>query len=262
MERQPSSYLREEIIRQFSGDLVLLEHLVGRARSLHAAGSPHDASEWRQLNLNVVSESGSVVSWNLHRRDGKSGTRILVGGESGQAIIELGSQGSVSLDVQGREHFQNPAPTSPFDSTVLDKLLQPTEGDDRWYRAVRATEFSETIPYCLRRGRAVDLPDEPPSENRSFKGAMSIASCGILMAILGILFAYAIFEGFRYPARHNEYLLQQQSQVQAPVVTPERPFLVRIWPVYPILLFLFLQFLIVLARKKKPSPISSPDRTV
>jgi hypothetical protein len=260
MERQPSSYLREEIIRQFSGDLVLLEYLVGGARSLHAAGSPHDASEWRQLNLNVVSETGNLFSWNLHRRDGNPGTRILVGGDSGQAVLELDVQGRVSLDIQKKGQAHDPGPASPLDAEVLENLLQPTSGGDEWYRAVRATEFSETIPYCLRRGRAVDIPDEPPSENRSFKGAMSIASCGILLAILGLLFAFAIFEGFRFPARHNEYLLQQQ-QVQAPATSPERPLLMRIWPVYPILLFLFLQFLLVLARKKNPATISSPDRT-
>ncbi len=263
MERQPSSYLREEIMRQFSGDLVLLEYLVGGARSLHAAGSPHDASEWRQLNLNVVSETGNLVSWNLHRRDGNPGTRILVGGESGQAVLELDTQGRVSLDIQKEGQGHDLMPASPFDADILENLLRPTAGEDQWYRAARAMEFSETIPYCLRRGRAVELPDEPPSESRSFKGAMSIASCGILLAILGILFAYAILEGFRFPGRHNEYLLQQeQSQVQAPAASPEQPLLVRIWPVYPILLFLLLQFLLVLARKKNPATISSPDRTV
>ena len=111
------------------------------------------------------------------------------------------------------------------------------------------------------RKRAVELPDEPPSESRSFKGAMSIASCGILLAILGILFSYAILEGFRFPGRHNEYLLQLE-QAQAPAASPEQPFLLRIWPVYPILLFLLLQFLLVLARKKNSASISSPDRTV
>jgi hypothetical protein len=210
----------------------------------------------------VVSETGNLVSWNLHRRDGNPGTRILVGGESGQAILELDVQGRVSLDIHKEGQVHDPTPASPLDARVLENLLQPTAGGDQWYRAVRASEFSETIPYCLRRGRAVDIPDEPPSENRSFKGAMSIASCGILLAILGFLFAFAIFEGFRFPARHNEYLLQQeQSQFQAPAASPKTPFLIRIWPVYPILLFLLLQFLLVLARKKNPATISSPDRT-
>ena len=109
----------------------------------------------------------------------------------------------------------------------------------------------------------MDIPAEPPSENRSFKGAMSIASCGILMAILGILFAYSILEGFQFPARHNKYQLEnQQAGVDQLVREPESPLFLRIWPVYPILLFLVLQFLLVLARKKRPqAPISSPGRT-
>jgi len=264
MERHPLTYRPEELMRSFSADLALLECLVGSPQRLSAAGSAHDDPEWRQLNLNVVSKEGLVVGWNLHRSAGKSGARILVGGSTGQAILSLDEGGEMSLVLHAEDkQEQIPLPRASLPSEILGPLLEPQGGDDRWYRAVRTTEFSETIPYCLRRGRTVDIPVEPPSENRSFKGAMSIASCGILLAILGLLFAFAIFEGFLFPARYTEYRLQQQqTDVNQSDAEPKRSWFLRIWPVYPILLFLLLQFLLVLARKKPPpAPIPSPGRT-
>ncbi len=264
MERHPLTYIPADLMRCFSGDLALLESLVGSPCRLNAAGSVHDDPEWRQLNLNVVSDNGLMVNWNLHRRDGKPGARILLGGRTGQAVLSLDENNTLSLSLHTEEgDSEIPVPSAALPADILGPLLEYQGDDDRWYRAVRNTEFAEMIPYCLRRGRAVDIPAEPPSENRSFKGAMSIASCGILMAILGILFAYSILEGFRFPARHNKYQLEnQQAGVDQPVREPESPLFLRIWPVYPILLFLVLQFLLVLARKKRPqAPISSPGRT-
>ncbi|MEE2686453.1 MAG: hypothetical protein VYB09_09085 [Planctomycetota bacterium] len=264
MERHPDSYRPADLMRCFSGDLAILECLIGSPCRLNAAGSAHDDPEWRQLNLNVVSDNGLMANWNLHRRDGKSGAQILLGGSTGQATLSLDENHELSLELSTDDgNSEVPIPSTALPADILGPLLEFRGEDDRWYRAVRNTEFAEMIPYCLRRGRAVDIPAEPPSENRSFKGAMSIASCGILMALLGILFAYSVFEGFQFPARHNEYQLEkQQTGIDQQVQEPERPLFLRIWPVYPILLFLLLQFLLVLARKKRPSaPISLPDGT-
>jgi predicted dehydrogenase len=265
MERHPSSYRAEELMKQFSHDLVLLECLVGNPRRLSAIGSDHDDPEWRQLNINVVSDTGLMASWVLHRGDGKKGSRIVAVGSRGHAILSFGGpeEGvSLCLYTDNEETKELEAP-SRLSVAFTDSLARPGSLGDSWYRAMRTIEFGETIPWCLRRGRAIDITAEPPSEQRSFKGAMSIASCGILLSILAFLFALAVFEGFRYPANYNKFMDQQDdTAVNQVSTTREAPFLVRIWPVYPILLFLLLQLLLLIARKKStPTPISSPAGT-
>ena len=248
------------------GAAEMFRHCVGRSASAFEQGRLEDALKGFQNSFSENPESATLL---LEFGDAPlpaeyDAVQLAAHTMLANAILSLDEGGEMSLVLHAEDkQEQIPLPRASLPSKILGPLLEPQGGDDRWYRAVRTTEFSETIPYCLRRGRTVDIPVEPPSENRSFKGAMSIASCGILLAILGLLFAFAIFEGFLFPARYTEYRLQQQqTDVNQSDAEPKRSWFLRIWPVYPILLFLLLQFLLVLARKKPPpAPIPSPGRT-
>lgn len=253
MQRTTEEVGATTVQRQFAADLFLMQSLVGPISRLSAVGPSHGDSEWPHLDVHVISSAGVILSWTNRPTDDLRGARIVFAGEDAEATLEIDSEGAAELRLQG-----NPVELESFtqeSEQLYQAIRHPSDNMDTWYQSARAMEFAESISYCLRRGRGLDIPDERPSEHRSFKGVMSMASCGILLLILLALGVFVVIEGVQYPARYNEFQRQQSlaEAGQAPEPAQLQPFLVRIWPVYPILGFLVLQLLLLLARRHPAS---------
>jgi hypothetical protein len=149
-----------------------------------------------------------------------------------------------------------------------------------WMDACRAQEAAETVERAVARGRTIELFNEEHSEEGTFKGLMAAGSCSILMLTLLVLVAGAIIEGVRLPyARQRERAATREAtgsdmtrEATPGDTSATLPLWIRLWPVYPLLLFLLLQTLnLVFVPPSKPkadpeaeppppgSPPSSPD---
>ena len=90
----------------------------------------------------------------------------------------------------------------------------------------------------LLRGRTIELFNEEPTEEQSFKGVMAMGGCLTLMASFGVLLLVALVEALQLPIRG--WLIW------------------RLWPVYlltPLAVFLLMQ-LLQLAIKREDRPAS------
>jgi hypothetical protein len=258
MQRACTAKDAASVRRQFAADLCLLQQLIGPIKRISAVGPEHDASNWEHLDVHVINTAGVMASWTTRPTDELAGARIVVAGSRSEAVLEIGHDTAISLSLNGTP-CDSESTSNAVDS-LAEQLADPATHSDGWYQAARASEFAESISYCLRRGRGLDIPDERPSEHRSFKGVMSMASCGILFLVLVALGIFVVVEGIRYPAKYNEFMRKQglATATDSPPPQDLQPFLLRIWPIYPILVFLFLQTLLVLARRHPKA--TSADR--
>jgi hypothetical protein len=120
-----------------------------------------------------------------------------------------------------------------------------------WMDACRAQEAAEAVERAVARGRTIELFNEEHSEEGTFKGIMAAGSCSLLMLTLFLLVVGSIIEGVRLPyarqrdrdaARLVDRLDDSRDAATMDRPSP-RPLWIRLWPVYPLLLFLLLQTL-------------------
>jgi hypothetical protein len=146
--------------------------------------------------------------------------------------------------------------TSSHHSPTDTPLTPSSQSDEvgipfRWMDACRSQEAAEGVERAVARGRTIELFNEEHSEAGTFKGIMAAGSCSLLLLTLFILVLGSIIEGVRLP-----YLRQKDreagridppSHVSHDRPTADdpaaRPLWIRLWPVYPLLLFLLLQTL-------------------
>ena len=103
-------------------------------------------------------------------------------------------------------------------------------------------DTAETIPVSIRRKRNIPIHGELPTEHDTFRGVMSMVGCFTLLLILGIIFIFVLVDVYYLPTYRQEAsdLMTDQSHM-----TPANrtPFFLRIWPVYPLVVLLLMQFL-------------------
>jgi hypothetical protein len=131
-------------------------------------------------------------------------------------------------------------PASLFLATLPERLAE-AERDESWLHWCHDLEIAETVPISLRRRRTIDILDEKRTEEGAFKGIMSMGGCGLLLATLLLLLMGSVIEGFRLPSKRRDYELQNTTPDAAASSAADRPFWIRLWPVYPFLAFLLLQ---------------------
>ncbi len=102
------------------------------------------------------------------------------------------------------------------------------------------------IPLSLKRGRQIELFNTHPTETDAFKGVMSGAGCFLLLLTLGVIGLFFTFDTMRLSDLRD---LHQTAQS----IPTTNPILFRLWPVYPLLLFLGFQFLRGIIKQAKRS---------
>jgi hypothetical protein len=148
------------------------------------------------------------------------------------------------LDVQGsspaREEF-----CDWDEATALIQAVQQAEiCSDRsttWLDVCTDLDLRETAERSLRRKRTIEVRQDDRSEESAFKGVMSAVGCSLLMLALVILLSAAVIEGFRMPFA--------DPPVATGTAAESLPLWIRLWPVYPLLAFLSMQLLLIVARR-------------
>jgi predicted dehydrogenase len=249
LERLLERHDRLSVTRALALDLRLLGNLLGEVTAVHAVGSRPAGELVEHLTVHLEGKQPVVARWSSIPR-GEPAARLKLFGSSGTATLELSSEGIPRrLEVNGVAHADRDFERWDDAAATIDDLETAMAGrpyETTWEDICRDLEVAETAELSLRRRRSLDVFAEPPTEESSFKGLMAAGSCGLLLAILAAFVILAILEGLRAPL---------------PDFPRQWPLVVRLWPVYPLVAFLALQFLLIVARRPgrryAPSPASA-----
>ena len=132
----------------------------------------------------------------------------------------------------------------------LANALKGTEPRPTWLDACRDVEIAETAERSAVRGRTIELYQEEHSEQETFKWVMSVGGCLVLaLTLVGLLAAFAV---------GGVQMLLRDPNVK--VESTPWPLWLKLWPVYPIVFFLLLQFLQLVFRPAKRASGASADQ--
>lgn len=268
IERYFPSRDRDSVFRTLAQDITLQRQLIGQISSINAIGAEPGDTSWANVAVNVTGTGDIVGRWSVSpETDDRNATFALLGSR-GKAIITVRNQHrdwsiNIGNDEQhfephndglavveavrrygwGRESFSDD-PSSQLQSAPPKKTPDPFM-PSRWEAVCHDLDATEQIHRSLRRKRTVELRRDSQNEEGAFKGIMSAGGCVMLMLAFLILMAFAIFEGFRMPTIDAGALRESGESV------PRMHVLLRLWPVYPLMVFLIMQLLVFIA--KRPS---------
>ncbi len=259
MERSLPERTDVNVIWNLRRDCELLRTLAGEIRHVNAMGESGKGAGFSNLSVNMTpSGDNVVVRWSMS--PGDSSARITLIGEHGKAKLEIGDS-QYELDVNGETETFEPQAGAGEALALLAASEAPTPD---WTQIRRALEVAEAAERSAVKGKTVELYDESYTEESSFKGAMAIGGCGLLLLTLLFILAWSIVESVRFPYLRNEHdRLQVERQGDGSAVTetePQSHLLIRLWPVYPFAAFLLLQTLrLVFHDPAKRDPSRSKD---
>lgn len=264
IERTMPRREREMVMRQLSRDIELVRQLLGSLRNVSAVGPEHDAATYENLVVTAANEQEQLARWSVAPALDVDEAVLTVWGSAGRARLTMsGLPADWQLTIPG-EVDPTPASLRASDAqrrddaaAAIDELSFAIAGrrtQPEWNELCRTMEVLDAMPVALRRGRKIELYGEEPSESGTFKGIMSAGGCAILMIVLLMFVVGSVIEGFRLPMRKNEVAATVASQADGTAAagqstTGRWSLWLRLWPVYPLALFLLLQFLLIVSKK-------------
>ncbi len=217
-------------------DLLQLRAIVGESKYLYALspGTAIPISPAAELDISITLEmrNGSILQWS-NSDESHTNTQYTFSNE--QRINPIRSFSCETTDAQLAAIFAS-----------QDNELSPT-----WLEYAKARETAEMIPLSLKRGRQIELFNTHPTETDAFKGVMSGVGCFLLLLTISVIGLFCTFDTMRLSDLRD---FHQTAQSSLTTDFPEpSPILFRLWPVYPLLLFLGFQFLRGIIKKAKRS---------
>lgn len=200
---------RRSVMRQFARDVDLVRGLAGDVTRLHAmtAGGGHDDdAAYANLSVSLGLRSGGLVRWSIGAPEGQAGAVLIVVTTGARAVLGMIRPDEWWLETTTSEgtHRQT-FPAWQGEQKALARFRAALRGQATrpdWLDSARAVDLAETVRESLRRGRTIDLFNETYSEDASFKGAMGIAGCGLLL--FG-LFSVLVVAALQMLARQMEW---------------------------------------------------------
>lgn len=250
-----------------SRDAVLLQAVVGETRKVGALGQAFVPGGPFHLSATLETNAEILCRWSVQASSEAEDLRLVLLGtrERVEAVRDR---------VSGRWLLRGPGQQQqtlePVDATraTAAAISGWQAGQPQWLSwldACRAQEVAESMERAAARGKTIELFNEEPTEEGTFKGVMAVGSCGLLMLTLLVLVVGAMIEGLRLPFARRQLRPpvavgdssvrdngNQAGTQDAPADIPPapapamRPLWIRLWPVYPFLAFLFLQLINVL----------------
>ena len=266
LQRSMSSRQRGAVLSQLTRDAGLLRALVGDLSRVTATGPNPEDQQLTGLSVSISCGPGIPIRWSVEAGDDEG--QLTVVGSSGRIIFQLADDIAAWTMTRVSSSGPEAVPLEPYDdaSVQLAIFLETIEsGSERltWVDSCRDAEVADSVQYSLKRGRRVDLTTEAPTEEGSFKGVMSVGGCSILLLAMFGLLVFAVVEGFRYTGQRRAW--EQQRQELAKRGLPPQEFVVdrgnlllRLWPVYPLILFLLLQLLRLVIKHPSGNPRHTP----
>ena len=189
-----------DLLRQIAGDITRL-HAVASG-----AGRESDAA-LANLSVTLVLRSGGLARWSVGSADDKPSATLAIVAAKGRAVLEMpDDHGPWRLELSAPDGGQQQSfPAWHGEQEAIDRFRAALGGEPvhpDWLESARAVDLAETIHDSLRRGRTIDLFNETYSEDASFKGAMGIAGCGLLL--FG-LFSVMVVAALQMVARQLEW---------------------------------------------------------
>lgn len=211
------------IYHHLTHDLLYLENTLGLPKYVFAMGARlHE--DVRNLAINVEFTNGCLLNWTAGAPRQNSQF------EQDNILIDFDHDGFSTSNVK----------------LTLENLIGNENNDDTWVRYSTTREAAELISLSLKKGRRIEIFDGNPTESDSFKGVMSTTGCFLLMLALAIITALAVFDIGQLSENRDQHLTALESSDAG---LPERwPLWLRLWPVYPLALFLSFQFLKIVIR--------------
>jgi predicted dehydrogenase len=196
-ERYTQKRDREDVLKQFSRDVDLLQFIAGDANKLHALGSTSGGSPYGNLTVQTTSETGSVCRWTVSPAHDFVGGKLTLIGAAGRAVLRIpegSDQWSLEIQTSGPSTPKN---FSGWDSAtaalrLLSAAMDGQTTEPTWTEAARTVELAETIDRSLKRGRTIDLHHEEFTDIGTFKGTMTSVGCAILMCGLVLVVCVAV----------------------------------------------------------------------
>jgi len=213
----------KDIYNHLTYDLLYLYKPLGTAQYVFAMGS-RATDDLRNLTVNVEFEDGCVLNWGVGMPSHDSSFH------QGQLQVDF------SRSLLGDDRVL----------TAFHRLVRTDEPDGTWVHYATTREAAEMISLSLKKGRRIEIFDGNPTEGDSFKGVMSTAGCFILILALVCITALAALDIGQISETRDAHLTAIETGNST---TPNRwPLWLRLWPVYPLALFLSLQFLKIVIR--------------
>ncbi|MBB73634.1 MAG: hypothetical protein CMJ75_03865 [Planctomycetaceae bacterium] len=248
LDREMEDRHPRSVLNQLVRDAGVLHPLLGRIERVSAMGGDH-GRQLTNLTVTLSGQDGRIARWTVHPAPAGSRARLTVIGTAGSCGLEMPQelQRWKSIDgVDDAERWDHWDPALAA-ITALERAIETDVDDPSWLEATRELEVVDGVEQSLRRGRTIELLDQRPQEEGTFKGVMAVGGCGLLLLTLMILIVGSVVEGLQLP-RHRRAPDAAQNfaeEAAAETTTAESgyPLWLRLWPVYPFGLFLLLQLL-------------------
>ncbi len=215
-----------------------------------------------RMEVTITTDVSVVVSWHNAPRESHE-IRLRIEGERDHVeLVYRAEEGRWKLRHGPEEATAEIEPHASALDVAAERLVEEigsperrSGGDESWTGLCQALEVADRFEYSLRRRRMVDLVQQTPSEETAFKGVMAAGSCLMLSIVLAIFVFGSIWESaVRARPRHSE----QPGATSRPGVAGEGgsaqhtgvPAIRwrRLWPAIPLVVYLLMQLLIVIAR--------------
>ena len=192
-----------------------MRSLLGEVAKVSAIG---DAVKHRTLTVTMTSADGVLGRWSeMPLQTGDA--RLCLLGPRGAAELTMADADALwrlTIDGQTRviEGVDDPAAAV---AAFAAAVREPAAGES-WSASCRVLEIVDAAQRGLARGRTIELYNEAPTEESTFKGMMAAGGCLLLLLVLLALLVGSVVEGIRLP-----YLrAQQQAELdQAPAAHAE-----------------------------------------
>ncbi|MBA62556.1 MAG: hypothetical protein CMJ76_09350 [Planctomycetaceae bacterium] len=222
-----------DIYHHLTHDLLYLDESLGTPKYVFAMGA-RVTDDVRNLTVNVEFESGCLLNWGV-----------------GNPLATSRFNQNDKLVDFSRTNFS----TASILRT-LQELQLNTDSDGSWVKYSTTREAAELISLSLKKGRRIEIFEGNPTERDSFKGVMSTAGCFILLLALTLITALAAIDIGQISETRDQHLTALETNN---TTTQRWPLWIRLWPVYPLALFLSFQFLKLLIRTESKAGNSTKD---
>jgi len=245
---------RDAVIPQLCRDAHFVGKLIGDIEGVSATGDRDDP--YKNLSVVLNGSSGLTTRWNVVPTEIAAHASVSLLGERGKALLEIPANAPWNFSI---EQSDQPAQTWPAwnpAEAVISELNGQRAGLGSWFDACRDLEIADHVAASLRRRRTIEIRRDGNPEVNAFKGIMAAGGCLILMICLLVILGFAVVEGVRMPMLTSAAeALEMRDQEK-----PRWHILLRLWPVYPLLAFLALQFLLMVAKSGRNEQSDRDDQ--
>ncbi|MEE3371286.1 MAG: hypothetical protein VX346_18270 [Planctomycetota bacterium] len=248
LDREMEDRHPRSVLAQLVRDAGVLHPLLGRIERVSAMGGDH-GRQLTNLTVTLSGQDGRIARWTVHPAAAGPRARLTVIGTAGSCGLEMPQELQRWKSIDGVDDAKRWDHWDPALAaiTALERAIETDVDDPSWLEATRELEVVDGVEQSLRRGRTIELLDQRPQEEGTFKGVMAVGGCGLLLLTLMILIIGSVLEGLQLP-RHRPILdaakdFAEGAAAETTTADPGYPLWLRLWPVYPFALFLLLQLL-------------------